>query len=233
MAVGISVAVGVGEGVDVGVDEGVGVDVGVEVGVEVGVGVPVGVRVGVGVWVSIVALGEGVGTTAISPGVGVPVRAGAKVAGRTTTAVPAGVRMRLGSQEGGVITSGRSGSIRPSPVPKASSGFNSENILAETFHARSGVTANCAVIMRQAKPSSSIRRNTSRPRHSRLLSRSPLESFGATSPSVCRDISVRAFPAALVVLQRWKNHAECTADSFFAEDLNAPSVCLDNRSSHV
>jgi hypothetical protein len=89
----------------------------------------------VGVGEGEVALAVGVGTTAAAWGVGVLVGAGTRVMGGTTTAVPAGVRMRLGSQGGGVITSGRSGSMGTPPVSKPSSGLSSESILAEIRHA--------------------------------------------------------------------------------------------------
>jgi hypothetical protein len=227
----VNVGLGVGVGVDVPVGVGVGVDVDVDVGVGVDVGVPVGVCVGVGVRVSKVALGEGVGTTATSSGVDVP-GAGRRVAGGTTTAVPAGVRIRLGSQGGGVITSGRSGSIRLSQVSKTSSGFSSESILAGTCHMRSGVTAICAVITRQANPSRSIRKNTSKLRLSRSLSRPRLEFSAASSLALFGDTLVCAFLAP-VVLQRWKNHAECTANPFLAKDLDVSAVRLDNCPGHV
>jgi hypothetical protein len=232
LVVGTGVDVGglVAVCVDVDVPVGVGVDVDVDVGVGVDVGVPVGVCVGVGV--VRVALGEGVGTMATSWGVGVLVAAGGKVASGTTTADPAGVKMRPGSQGGGVITSGRSGSIRLSPVSRASSGFNSENILAGTCQTRSGVTAICAVIMRQTNPSSRIRRKISKLRRSPSLSRSSLEFPTATSLAFFGDTSAGAFPA-LMVLQRWKNYAERTADPFLAKDLDVSPVRLDNRPGHI
>ena len=96
----------------------------------------------------------------------------------------------------------------------------------------SGVTAIWAVIMRQTKPSSRIKRNRKRLRRSRLPSRLPLESFAGTSSFLFDATSVYAF-LALTILQRWKDHAECTADSFLAEDLDVSPMCLDNCSGDV
>ena len=173
----------------------VGVDVGVDVDMDVGVGVRVGVGVGVGVDVGgvVVGLGVGVGPATTAWGVGVIAEIGGRVATGTMTSVPTGVKI---NQEGGVITSGRSGSICSSPVV-VSSGFSSESILAGTSHARFGLIATCAVHRRQTNPSSSIRKNTSKSRRrrsrssagSRPLSRLLWGSFAviAAMPTLCHS----------------------------------------------
>jgi len=162
VGVGVSVDVPVGVGVGVEVLVGVGVDVDVPVGVGVDVDVPVGV--GMGVRGVEVALGEGVGPVAASLGVGVPIGVEPTTIVGTMTAVPTGVRIRFRSQ--GVSASSLSGSTYTFGVSRTSSGFSPESILAETDHLRVGLTAICAVTRRQADPSSSISRNTSRSRRS-------------------------------------------------------------------
>jgi hypothetical protein len=160
------------------------------------------------------------------------VGAGTRVMGGTATAVPAGVRMRLGSQGGGVITSGRSGSMGTPPVSRPSSGSSSESILAEIGHTRSGLTATCAAARRQTNPSSSMRRNNNRSRRSRPPLRLFLEPLAAMSVSLYRNVSDLAL-IALIALQRWEDHAECAAGFFLADNLDMSPMCLDDRAGHV
>jgi len=112
---------------------------------------------------------------------------GAKVTAGTTIGVPTGAR-RVRSHTGGVITSGRRGLSCNSPASissKPRSGSTSENMLAGACHERSGLTAICAVPHRQTNPSNRIRRNISKSRHPRSLSRSPSRLFRGSLAAIC------------------------------------------------
>lgn len=127
------------------------------------------------------------------------VEIGARVTTGTTTGVPTGARL-VKLQEGGVITSGRSGSMSNPPVLEPPFGSSSESILAGTSHARPGVIATCAVHRRQTNPSSSIRTNSNRSRRSRSLSSSLT---GSLSRLFCGSFAAMSILSAMTLEAQW------------------------------
>jgi hypothetical protein len=92
----------------------------------------------------------------------------ATVATGMMTGVPGVKTIKL--QEGGVITSERSGSSGNSATSVPPFGFSSESMLTGTSHARPGLIAICAVHRRHINPNNNINKNSNRSRRSRSLS---------------------------------------------------------------